>query len=176
MLLPFAALADEDDQAVWQLPNKKAEMSKGLYKTQVKKISQITGEESPNKTQSRFRVGGTDLGSMAELNGKVYMFCGDTFSETENDWRCNVLFVIEDDDPSDGLTITDAITDITGHAKELIPKQNNKSRIPTNIFAVDDTLYCVYMLRPTGILLAACGSATTPGSPNPLTRARRGSS
>ena len=84
------------------------------------------------------------------MNGKVYMFCGDTFSdEKSNDWRSNVLFVIEDDDPSDGLTITGAITDKWGRAKELIRSRKRDYEqmtcIPTNIFAVNDTLYCMYM-------------------------------
>lgn len=39
---------------------------------------------------------------MAVLNGKTYMFGGDTFgAEDQSHWRSNVLFVIEDDDPSD---------------------------------------------------------------------------
>lgn len=145
LLLPALSLADAEDQAVWQLPNKSSARSKGLYKTKVTTVAQVTGEDSPNKTLSRYNVGGTDLGSLAELNGKVYMFCGDTFAANGDEWRCNVLFIIEDDDPSDGLTITGAITDRTGSARELLPKLNGTSRIPTNIFAVGDTLYCIYM-------------------------------
>lgn len=40
---------------------------------------QITGEASLNKTQSRWGLGSTDLGTMFELNGAVYMVFGDTF-------------------------------------------------------------------------------------------------
>ncbi len=145
------ALADEADQAVWSLPGKADALNKSLIRTKTESVGWITGEDSPNKTLSRFNVWGTDLGSMAEMNGKVYMFVGDTFSDKEckTDWRSNVLFIIEDDDPSDGLTITDAIVDENGRAKELITsiKQDNNevTCIPTNIFAVDDTLYCIYM-------------------------------
>ncbi len=60
-----------------------------------------------------------------------------------------MLFVIEDDDPSDGLTITDAITDKRGNAKELLLsiKQDGTEMtvIPTNLFSANGKLYCVYM-------------------------------
>ena len=150
LLLPCAALADEQDQGVWQLPNKATELTKGLRNTKTTKVSQITGEDSPNQTLTRFNVWGTDLGSMTEMNGKVYMFCGDTFSSENNaDWRSNVLFIIEDDDPSDGLTITGTSADKWGRSRELLlsRKIDNQQMtiIPTDIFTVDDTLYCIYM-------------------------------
>lgn len=146
LLLPTLAVAEDDLSA---LPGK-ADALHQLSRPKVKLVSQITGEDSPNKTLSRFRVWGTDLGSMAEMNGKVYMFGGDTFaSANSDDWRSNVLFIIEDDDPSDGLTITDAITDKWGRAKELLysakKDYSQMTVIPTNLFAVDNTLYCVYM-------------------------------
>lgn len=146
---PVLTLADEDDQAVWQLPDKADELN-DLTKVRVQKVEQITGEDSPNQTLSRFQVWGTDLGSMTEMHNKVYMFCGDTFASQDNaNWRSNVLFIIEDDDPSDGLTITGAITDAWGKAKELIKSRKidneQMTTIPTNIFAIDDTLYCIYM-------------------------------
>ena len=144
------ALADEADQAVWSLPGKADALNSSLTGVKVDSVEWITGEDSPNKTLSRFNVWGTDLGAMAEMNGKVYMFGGDTFSDANsNDWRSNVLFVIEDDDPSDGLTITGAVVDGRGKAKELIRSRKRDGDqvtcIPTNIFAVDDTLYCIYM-------------------------------
>ncbi len=39
----------------------------------------ITGEDSLNQTQSKWGQGSTDLGSMFQLNGAVYMVFGDTF-------------------------------------------------------------------------------------------------
>ncbi len=139
-----------EDEAIYDLPGKSDKLHEGLILTKVKKINQMTGEDTENKTLSRFNVWGTDLGSMTEMDGKVYLFGGDTFSSSKNDdWRSNVLFVIEDDDPSDGLTITSAITDKWGRAKELLlSRKINGSQmtvIPTNIFSVDHTLYCIYM-------------------------------
>lgn len=137
-----------EDSAAAELPNKQWELH-ALDGVKVEKVAQITGEDSENKTLSRFQVWGTDLGSMAVLNDKTYMFGGDTFaSEDGEDWRSNVLFVIEDDDPSDGLTITDAIAR-KGRAKELISSMKNEgietTVIPTNLFAANDKLYCIYM-------------------------------
>lgn len=146
--LPCAAMAQDED--IWSLPNKSDTLTEGLILTKVDKVSQITGEDSPNKTLSRFDVWGTDLGSMTEMDGKVYLFGGDTFSSSDSEnWRSNVLFIIEDDDPSDGLTITDAVTDKWGSAKELLGsvKRNNfqMTVIPTDIFTIGGDLYCIYM-------------------------------
>ncbi|GHU71333.1 hypothetical protein AGMMS49992_05170 [Clostridia bacterium] len=138
-----------EDVAIAALPGKQWELH-SLTKLKVEKVSQITGEDSPNTTLSRFDVWGTDLGSMTTIGDTTYLFGGDTFSSEDSaHWRSNVLFLIQDDDPSDGLTIVDAITDRTGSAKELLGSLKIEGKevtvIPTNIFAVDDTLYCIYM-------------------------------
>ena len=137
------------DEGILRLPGKQWSLH-GLKKMTCAKIAQITGEDSENKTQSRFGVWGTDLGSFTVMDGKTYMFGGDTFSdEQSHGWRSNVLFIIEDDDPSDGLTITDAITDKQGNARELLLsiKQDGTEMtvIPTNLFAANGKLYCIYM-------------------------------
>jgi hypothetical protein len=153
LLLAFSlsacACAQGVDDALDGLPGKQWALHP-LLRTEVTKVSQITGEDSPNKTQSRFKVWGVDLGSMAVIGDTAYMFGGDTFGNGDNAfWRSNVLFLIRDDDPSDGLTITDAITDKQGSAKELLGslKQDyvEMTVIPTNLFAVGDTLYCIFM-------------------------------
>lgn len=138
-----------EDAAIAFLPGKRWTLSplKGLRSEQ---IVQLTGEDSPNRTQSRFGVWGTDLGSLAILNGKTYMFGGDTFADENNShWRSNVLFIIEDDTPADGLDIVDAVTDRRGKAKELLGSQKvdhvEMTVIPTNLFAANCKLYCIYM-------------------------------
>lgn len=59
---------------------------------------QITGEDSLNKTQSRWGQGSTDLGTMFELNGAVYMVFGDTFqySNQVGTWYKNSIAKITD--------------------------------------------------------------------------------
>lgn len=138
-----------EDREIGTLPGKQWEFHT-LTKTSVRMVSQVTGEDSPNKTQSRFGVWGVDLGSMAVIRDTTYMFGGDAFGDAKNGhWRSNVLFLIQDDSPSDGLTIVDAVKDKRGKAKELLGslKQDRVEMtvIPTNIFEVGETLYCVYM-------------------------------
>lgn len=151
LLLPsFAAFADAEDDKIWELPNKSDHLNGSLSRLKVKMVAQITGENSENKTDSRFNVWGTDLGSMTEMNGKVYMFGGDTFGDEKNgDWRSNVLFIIDDDDPSDGLTIVDVARDKWGKAKECLGSRKvdnvQMTVIPTDIFTVGDTLYTIAM-------------------------------
>ncbi len=154
MFLPLCTaraqpLALGEDLAVGELPGKQWELH-ALGRTSVTKVAQITGEDSENRTQSRFGVWGVDLGSMAVIGDTTYMFGGDTFADANNGhWRSNVLFLIQDDDPADGLTIVDAVKDKRGVAKELLGslKQDKVEMtvIPTNIFAVGSTLYCIYM-------------------------------
>lgn len=59
---------------------------------------QITGEESLNQTQSRWGLGSTDLGTMFELNGAVYMVFGDTFQYKNQGgtWYKNAMAKITD--------------------------------------------------------------------------------
>jgi len=159
LLLSFGASALADDAAIWNLPNKAdklhTEALQTLKLTDTTKVAQVTGEDSPNQTLTRFGVWGTDLGSMTEMNGRVYLFGGDTFGSPDHtEWRSNTLYIIDDDDPSDGLTITETIPEnkVFGkmhYAKELIPsvKIDNMqmTTIPTDIFTIGDTLYTIYM-------------------------------
>ena len=138
-----------EDTAIARLPGKRWDLQplKGLNS---RKVAQLTGEDSPNKTQSRFGVWGTDLGSLAVLDGKTYMFGGDTFGDERNGhWRSNVLFIIEDEDPEDGLDIVGAVTDRQGRAKELLRSSKidhvEMTVIPTNLFSANGKLYCIYM-------------------------------
>ena len=69
--LLFVSPAIAEDDGIGRLPNKADELTKSLVTSKTTWVSQITGENSANKTLSRFDVWGTDLGSMTELNGKV---------------------------------------------------------------------------------------------------------
>ncbi len=143
------SLGAKEKNLISGLPNKSFTLH-SFSKIPVSEIALLTGENSFNKTQSRFGVWGTDLGSFAQLGNTFYMFCGDTFSnEQSQGWRSNVLFTIEDEDFSDGLTITGAITDKRGKAKELLGSLKVDGTeitvIPTNLFAANEKLYCIYM-------------------------------
>ena len=73
-------------------------------------ITRLTGPEGINRTDLKWYVHGTDLGSMFEHRGRTYMAFGDTFGppghppEFGDDWRSNVLAYTRDRDPRDGLT------------------------------------------------------------------------
>lgn len=118
-------------------------------------IAQITGPESFNRTDLRWNVFGTDLGSMFEHRGRMYMAFGDTFGppgrppEFGDDWRSNVLGYTRDRDPRDGLTLEGMISDRPGHAKELILNEQVPGEevtiIPTYGTAVGRRMYLHYM-------------------------------
>lgn len=117
------------------------------------KIAQLTGKDSINRTDERWRVGGTDLGHMFEHKGRTAIVFGDTFDSPgppgSPDWRSNVMGFSKDRKPADGLTIDGMITDRPGHAKELIDQSavpgQEVTIIPTNGVSVGDRMYLHYM-------------------------------
>ncbi|MGZ8176511.1 DUF4185 domain-containing protein [Williamsia sp. SKLECPSW1] len=69
----------------------------------------ITGPRSPNHTDSRFGITGTDLGiAWDNGSGQTLMAFGDTFGECNaptQQWRHNVVLRTNDTDPSNGVDI-----------------------------------------------------------------------
>lgn len=124
--------------------------------TNLEKVSQITGAESPNKTD-RFAVYGTDLGSMINEGDRTYFVFGDTFGERPADqiggggsyWRSNTIAYTKDDNPADGITLDGMITDDIGTAKELLPSKkldfDEMTKIPTHGLSANGNLYLYYM-------------------------------
>ncbi|SFB08097.1 protein of unknown function [Cohnella sp. OV330] len=122
----------------------------------VLQVSQITGADSPNKTD-RYAVYGTDLGSMMNDGDRTYFVFGDTFGERSADqiggggsfWRSNTLGFTKDDDPSDGIALNGMIAEEDGTAKELLPSRkidyDEMTKIPTHGVAANGALYLYYM-------------------------------
>lgn len=117
-----------------------------------RKIAQLTGPGSINRTASRWNVHGTDLGHMFLHEEAIYMVFGDTFGKrTGNgrDHRSNVMAVIRDADPTDGLAFDAMITDRPGHARELIGAEDlsnqKKTVIPTSGVSVNGRMFLHYM-------------------------------
>lgn len=117
-------------------------------------VAWVTGPESVNQTDQRYNVYGTDLGSMADLNGTLYIAFGDTFGccppegggAGGGDWRNNVLAYTTDRDPTDGITFDGMITDDSGAARQVVPKRKEDvTAIPTYGLGVGDRLYLHYM-------------------------------
>ena len=122
----------------------------------VRQVAQITGPGSPNKTM-RFDVGGQDLGSMFQADGKTWFVFGDTFGQRPagttggggSDWRSNTLAYTTDKDPSNGITLDGYIADDVGWAKELIAAKQvdnvEMTVIPTYGFAANGAMYLAFM-------------------------------
>ena len=118
-------------------------------------VARLVGEGAINDTPGLWGVYGTDLGSLFDKDGRLYMVFGDTFGccipgsggpGSAGDWRSNVMAVITDRDPRDGLTFEEMITDRPGHAKQLLAKgSGDVTVIPTYGVAVDQRMYLHYM-------------------------------
>lgn len=121
----------------------------------VNHVALLTGPDSPNQTQ-RVGVAGTDLGSMFELDGRVYFLFGDTFAPklgatSGAGWRSNTMAYTTDFDASDGIRLDGWITDpVNGWAAEILPSRKDpdglgeRTVIPTAGIAVDGTVYVFY--------------------------------
>jgi Domain of unknown function (DUF4185) len=117
-------------------------------------ITRLTGAHGINRTD-RWNVFGTDLGSMFEHRGRIYMAFGDTFGppgkppEFGEDWRSSVLAYSRDREPRDGLLFDGMISDRPGHAKELILNEQIPGEevtvIPTYGTSVGKRMYLHYM-------------------------------
>ncbi|MDQ3762086.1 MAG: DUF4185 domain-containing protein [Actinomycetota bacterium] len=124
-------------------------------------VAVLTGAESINATETRYKVKGTDLGIMwADEGGEILAAFGDTFGPgwtgpnsdqadpAAIDWRSNTLARSTDRNPANGMSFT-FVTDRPGHAKELLPslKQNGveMTKIPTGGVNVGGRNYMAYM-------------------------------
>jgi hypothetical protein len=153
LTLPVAAVAAEPGDA---------ETSSGwtVDRDQTEKIARLTGPGSINDTGPRWNVYGTDLGSMFEHQGRIYLAFGDSFGapgqppEFGADWRSNLLAWSKDRDPSDGLTFDGMITDDDGNAREIIPSAHwgenpdgdfEVTTIPNGGVSDGSTMYVHYM-------------------------------
>lgn len=118
-------------------------------------VARLTGEPSINHTD-RIGIGGTDLGHMAEHEGKLYLFFGDTYAtETDlpdpdgkdRDWRHSAMAWTSDRDLADGLSFDGWLTRPDGKALELFRTDRGKpiTEIPTGSISVNGSIYAWYM-------------------------------
>lgn len=112
-------------------------------------VCQLTGADALNDT-TVVNVYGTDVGLMVEYKDRLNFIFGDTFGPDGWDWRSNTMAFTIDTDPSDGIMLTNWITDNATHlAKELIQskKVDNEEMtvIPTAAYSTGDSLYIYYM-------------------------------
>lgn len=117
-------------------------------------VAWVTGPESPNRTDEQYGVLGTDLGSMFEIDGTVFLAFGDTFGCCRpaaggaggGRWRYNVLGYSTDRNLEDGLTLDGMITDDNGQARAVLRKRfEDHTVIPTAGIAIGDRMFLHYM-------------------------------
>ncbi|NUS93034.1 MAG: DUF4185 domain-containing protein [Nocardia sp.] len=125
----------------------------------VRLVEQLTGHGSPNRTDMRWQVDGTDLGLMWETKpGEVAVVFGDTFGKgwsaggvggPDDDWRSNVMGYSTDRDLADGLSLDTMDQDSRCHAAELLGSRKIKNwettTIPTSGFALGGRQYLSFM-------------------------------
>ena len=129
---------------------------------QTSPVAVITGADSINATEARYKIKGTDLGIMwTDERGRILTAFGDTFGPgwagissgfkdpARIDWRSNTLARSSDRNPSDGMSFNDFVTDRPGHAKELLPSLKRDgvemTKIPTGGVNVGGRNYLAYM-------------------------------
>lgn len=125
----------------------------GEYSIEVERIGALTGPNAPGEMKAPY-ICGTDLGTMAEIDGTIVMAFGDTFgwqggrcARFGPNWRSNVVAFTRDKDPSDGVTIEDWLSGADGKAVAAREGAHSnafkgeQSRIPTAMVAVGDRLY-----------------------------------
>lgn len=133
-----------------------------IERIEVERVAALTGPEAPSDMATP-DVCGTDIGTMAEMNGRIYIAFGDTFGFSGSrcppgpggpNWRSNVLAITTDRDPSDGITIDRWITGPDGRASAVTEgahraaftgERGEQTRIPTAMLAVGGRLYLHYM-------------------------------
>ncbi|MFT4030186.1 MAG: DUF4185 domain-containing protein [Protaetiibacter sp.] len=120
-------------------------------------VSKMTGPNSTSDTPGNWGIYSTDLGVMWDNgSGEILAAFGDTFGNTwappggnGNDWRSQVLLRSNDTNLADGMSFQSAATDVSGHAKELIPSQKidnvEMTVIPTAGISVGSRQYLAYM-------------------------------
>ncbi len=118
----------------------------------VEQVEQLTGQLSPNKTES-VNVYGAELGSMfMHSDGKVYFLFGDSFGLDDSDWRSNTMAYTTDFIASDGITFDGWITDTSGQAAALLEGEHDLNnglgevtKIPTAGWSIGDRQFLWYM-------------------------------
>ncbi len=112
-------------------------------------IAQLTGSGSPNRTDTRWNLYGTDLGHTFVHGDRMYVVFGDSYGPQKSDWRSNTMAWTQDQDPTDGLEFHGMITDPQGSARELLPSRKlwglERTVIPTAGISDGRRMYLHYM-------------------------------
>ena len=117
------------------------------------KICQFTGEfdrerQQPtlNRTESRFGVVGTDLGSSFEHGGKIYFLFGDTWGRRRNEGnRDDSIAYSEDTHPEDCLTLQFVMGANGLYLSPQVPGISLRAfEVPTGGFSYNEAMYVFF--------------------------------
>jgi hypothetical protein len=123
-------------------------------------VAALTGPGAPSDMTGP-DICGTDIGTVAELSGRIFFAFGDTFGHRGSlcpkfgpNWRSNVLATTSDRDPSDGIVLEEWLTGESGtavavtegaHQPAFTGERGEQTRIPTAMIAVGERLYLHFM-------------------------------
>lgn len=120
-------------------------------------VGPLTGPEAPSEMRS-YDICGTDIGTMAEVDGTIVIAFGDTFGWQGDtcqrfgpNMRSNAIGFTTDKNPSDGVVMEDWLKDGDGRAIAAIegrhepPFTGEFTKVPTAMVTVGDRLYMHYM-------------------------------
>src|SRR5688500_4216659 len=123
------------------------------FTAKIERIGALTGPDAPVDMKAP-DICGTDIGTMAEIGGRILLAFGDTFGWQGDrcprfgpNWRSNVLAFTSDMDPSDGVAIETWYVGDDGKAKAIAEGvhqdafKGEQTRIPTAMVTVGDTVY-----------------------------------
>jgi hypothetical protein len=123
------------------------------FTVEVTRVGALTGPDAPVDMKAP-DICGTDIGTMAEIGGRILLAFGDTFGWQGDrcprfgpNWRSNVLAFTSDMDPSDGVAIESWYVGDDGKAKAIAEGvhqdafKGEQTRIPTAMVTVGDTVY-----------------------------------
>jgi hypothetical protein len=117
----------------------------------VEMVSQLTGPGAVSRTDERWNIAGTDLGSSFVHNDNIYMVFGDTWGRDGvegTDWRSNTMVIVEPD-PEHGYVVINAIVGEDGEATELLASRKlpktEYTVIPHAGISIDGRMYLQYM-------------------------------
>ncbi len=117
-------------------------------------VAWVTGPDSANRTDANYDVDGTDLGSMFEMDGTLFIAFGDTFGCCRpsgggaggRNWRSNVLAWSTDRDVEDGILLDGMIADRQGNARAVLAREPaDITVIPTAGIAIGERMVLHYM-------------------------------
>ncbi len=126
---------------------------------EVTPVGMVTGEDSVNRTGTKFGVYGTDLGIVWESRpGEVLLAFGDSYGRewggngsgpAHADWRCNFVARSTSTDLDNGLLLEPVTRRVDGVAAQAIDRSDDRDHentvIPTSGIAVDGVNYLSYM-------------------------------